>query len=155
MKKQPPTIIATVGTARNRRGPARTIVATTGHAGKGDKPRRKRSLAGGDWFVTHGSIERITGHSVEGPEAVKWFRTGVKSYRKSQPGGRRPGLNRQRNIEMAEEFLQRRKTSFLSDTDLKAHVGRRRDLKRSAAITAVDDGLNRLRVKAQRTDPAS
>jgi hypothetical protein len=50
-----------------------------------------------------------------------------------------------RDRQMAEEFLRKRNTSQ-SDSALKAEIGERRDLGRSASIKAVNRGLKALKV---------
>ena len=59
-------------------------------------------------------------------------------------GGREPGETIPRDIQMAREYEQRRPTSYLSPTALKIDIGRKHDLKRSAAIDAIDRGLKKL-----------
>jgi hypothetical protein len=49
-----------------------------------------------------------------------------------------------RNRQMAREFRQRKPTSDVSDTALKAEIGRKRGLARSASIDAINEGLRSL-----------
>jgi hypothetical protein len=53
----------------------------------------------------------------------------------------------ERNKQMAEEFLQKRKNlfSYVSDSALKADIGEQRGLGRSASIEAIDRGLKSLK----------
>ena len=50
-----------------------------------------------------------------------------------------------RDRRMAEEFLRKRKTSSDSDTALMVAIGKRHEVKRSAAIEAINRGLKALK----------
>jgi hypothetical protein len=128
--KKPPTIIAAVGTARNRRGPARTIVAAVGKAGKGDKPGRYRT----------GVVGAIGGTAEQkGPWVMRLLETGAAVGRAGPKRGRKPNVAR--NIKMAREYLQRRAGTGKSDTALKVNIGKNYGLGRRASINAVNAGL--------------
>jgi hypothetical protein len=110
------------------------IVAAVGYAGKGDKPRRRRTTAEGEYARVRGS------------KAMALMLTGAKIHRRPDKGGHRLDTNRQRNVEMAREFRKRlheaqRRGSLASATALKQAVGKDFGLRRRAAITAVDAGL--------------
>jgi type IV secretory pathway TraG/TraD family ATPase VirD4 len=51
---------------------------------------------------------------------------------------------RDRDMQMAREFLRRRKTSHLSNSALKAEIGRANSLRRSASIDGINSGLKLL-----------
>jgi hypothetical protein len=61
-------------------------------------------------------------------------------------GGRsRSAKKRNRNREMAQEFLNRRGRSSMSDTALMASIGAKEDLQRRASVNAVKRGLKDLK----------
>jgi hypothetical protein len=62
----------------------------------------------------------------------------------------RAALRSDRDEQMAEEYLRKRKSSNLSASDLKAEIGRspKYRLKRSASIAAVNRGLKSLQLKS-------
>jgi hypothetical protein len=68
----------------------------------------------------------------------------AKSVAAGHRGGREPGETKERDIQMAREFQKRRSSSSRSDSALKADIGRKHELKRSAAIEAVNRGLKKL-----------
>jgi hypothetical protein len=143
--KKPSTIIAITGTARNRRGPARTIVAAVGEAGKGRKPGRKRTDAKGGWLLDNESIERTTGHHVEGPEAVEWLRTGAKQRRRENKGGRPPGSPID-DVNLAREWKHGERSGVT-----KAKVAERHGLHRSTGTRRINRGLQILKHRISET----
>ncbi|MET3521455.1 hypothetical protein [Mesorhizobium abyssinicae] len=59
-------------------------------------------------------------------------------------GGRKIGKNISRDVSMAKEFQERRKSSRRSATALKEEIGRAYGLGRSASIEAINCGLKKL-----------
>ena len=67
---------------------------------------------------------------------------GARIHESAKEGGRaRKGINAERDLDLAKQYRERRKDSNLSDSALKAKIGEKVGLKRSAAIEAVDKGL--------------
>jgi len=67
----------------------------------------------------------------------------------SLAGAKRGGRTRaqpERDVAYAREFQARRSSASCSDTELKIRVGKEHGLKRSAAIAAIDRGLEKLRL---------
>ena len=71
--------------------------------------------------------------------------TGIRVREGASRGGR-PPPNDERNIAMAREFQATRATATNSDTALKASIGKRYGLRRTASIEAIDQGLKKLSV---------
>jgi hypothetical protein len=71
-----------------------------------------------------------------------WIKTGQKVRAAAKLGGRRKSVAvTKRDIALAQEFLSRRLNSEISPTALKTEIGKQHNLKRSAAIDAIDRGL--------------
>lgn len=77
---------------------------------------------------------------------IAWERealSGLASKESGRKGGRPAGTNLTRDRQMAEEFQREQLRSRLSATALKAAIGSRHGLKKSAAILAIDRALGK------------
>lgn len=72
------------------------------------------------------------------------WETGLKIKLAARRGGPKSGLNNDRDRELAEKFLERQGKSGMSDSKIKADLGKVEGLSRSAAIDAVNRGLKLL-----------
>jgi hypothetical protein len=70
--------------------------------------------------------------------------TGFAVRQAARRGGRKPGANAQRNMEMAVEFLKARERSKASASAIMASIGKSRNLSRSQAINCIRSALKKV-----------
>jgi hypothetical protein len=99
-----------------------------------DEARRKY-LAEVEWL---GSGDAIEWAELENHRLAQIAK---KVIRGARDGGRQ---DPDRDLQMAREFVRRRQKSGLSDSALMKDIGRKRKLRRSAAIEAVRRGLKKI-----------
>ena len=82
----------------------------------------------------------------------RYLVTGHRQLDKENKGGPPPNSTLTRDMEMAREFSSRRQSATRSATHLKIVVGKAYGLKRSQAIAAVNNGLQKLSGKEAKSD---
>jgi hypothetical protein len=98
----------------------------------------RRYRSSGDWLDYAAERSRILAHLAEA-----YAENNRQNLDKNTR--QRHRKTSERNVQMAREYLRRRKqNSHQSDSVLKELIGSKEGLKRSASITAIDDGLAQL-----------
>lgn len=77
---------------------------------------------------------------------------GAKVKAGARLGGPEPGSTLLRDIEMAEEFMEKADEARMSDTALKTRIGKAHGLGRSGAMKAIDRGLEKLSTNPAKVD---
>lgn len=103
--------------------------------------REENDLVAADQALTQFDNNRS---AMEGLLKMPFLKTGMKLRAAAKRGGPKKGTKADRNVQMAREYQQRLPAARMSETALKEEIGRKHGLRRSSAVTAIEDGLKKL-----------